>query len=401
MKSCFFVLVCLTLLSSLRAEFPSAVLDLVREMKDTGVAVRGGVSKTTGFFLVGIGTARYRAEDPGVSREIAEANAKKQLAAALGQSIKAKDVTILQMKVENDKAEASAFVSSLTESSVDQLLRGVQVLESGKNSKGEMYVVVYLATQSTDMTAALSQSMLKLGDQGVVTAVGIDVRRDVAERNALRSAVEQVAGTLVVGKVSVNEKEEMHKRLATTSGALIEEYRVIKEVRTEVDFRVEILARVNKRKLYENYRSYFKCLDNPVFCIRATDPSLVRHFTQFFVDKGFLLSDDPGKAHYVIELEGRFRDRPTPGNPESQGTMLDLSIAVKSTDGQKVLLMMNACQAKDSAVLGVEQRREETARRIFGKLEARLHQAIHDMIVRLLDDVDVEPGKSLQSGTSF
>ena len=391
-------------LSSLHAwaEIPAPVVNLVAEMRETGSTVQGGVSKDIGVFIVGIGHARYREDDVSLSREIAEANAKKQLASALEQSFKAHDTVALRMTADSDgNAEASAFVSSLSESSISQMMKGLQIAGSGRNSSGEMEVVMYLAEKMQDRTSDLAAAQLKWGDRGVVAAVGIDVQRDIAEKNALRSAVEQVAGTLVVGKVSVNEREEMHKRLATTAGALVEEYRITRETKVETEFRVEILAKVDKRKLYDSYRSYFKCLDNPVFCIVATDESLIRHFSQFFADKGFLLTNVPAECQYLIKLDGRFRDRPTPGNPRSMGTMLALNIQIVSQDGTKTLLTMNERQAKDSEVLSAAQRREETARRIFDKLETRLHKAIQDMVVRILDEVDEQPAGTSTGGTAF
>ena len=402
-KKIFLVLsvVVLAAMQGVLAAVPKPVAELVAEMRETGFTVQGGVSPDLGLFIVGIGHARYRDDDVSLSREIAEANAKKQLTSALEQSFKAKDVVALQMKVENDKAEASAFVSSLTESSVNQLLKGLQMVSSGKNAQGEMEVVMYLTAKMQDRTSDLVAAQMQWGDKGVVAAVGIDVERSIAEKNALRSAVEQVAGTLVVGKVSVNEREEMHKRLATTAGALVEEYRITKETKVEAEFRVEILARVNKRKLYDSYRSYFKCLDNPTFCIVATDQVLIRHFSQFFADKGFTLTNDPSDCQYLIKLDGRFRDRPTPGNPHSKGTMLSLNIEIVSVDGTKTLLTMNERQAKDSEILTKDQRMEEVARRIFNKLEARLHKAIQDMVVRMLDEADTQAAPVVDSGTTF
>ena len=59
---------------------------------------------------------------------------------------------------------------------------------------------------------------------------------------------------------------------------------------------------------------------------------------QFFVDKGFQLTANPVEAHYFIKLNGRFKDRATPGNAKSAGTMLDLGIQVESVDGSRTLL---------------------------------------------------------------
>ena len=83
------------------------------------------------------------------------------------------------------------------------------------------------------------------------------------------------------------------------------------------------------------------------------------------------------------------------------GTMLALNIEIVSVDGTKTLLTMNEKQAKDSEVLTREQRIEEVSRRIFNKLETRLHKAIQDMVVRMLDEADTQAAPVVDSGTTF
>lgn len=374
--------------ASLAESIPVPVSGLLAEMRETGASVRGGYDSDLGVFVVGIGRTRYRHGALGKSREIARMHAVKAVTEALGQAFRAKDVAVLQMSATDEVSKAEVFVSSMTESSVDQLVKGVQEVSSGKNAEGEMEVAVYLASKRCDHTATLLEMQKQWGNAGVVKAVGMGSDRRIAEMNALRSAVEQVAGTLVVGKVSMNEREELHKRLATSAGTLVEEYRVISERKIEMEFRIEVVARVSKRKLYESYKSYFKTLDNPVFYIKATDRALSRNFTQFFIDKGMQISENRDAAQYEIRLDGNYRDRQTPGNDRSRGTMLSLAIEIVSIDGNRVLLKMNEKKSKDSEVLSREQRIEEVSRTIFEKVHGRLHQAIHDMVIKMLDDAD-------------
>jgi len=382
------------------AELPE-VARLVSEMRETGASVRCGYSENTGVFFVALGRSTYSSSSVDCCRELAQVKAERELSSALQTSIKAHDLAVLQMKQGRAKAEVEAFVASQTEISIKQLLKGVRVVWCGKNAEDEMEVVIIATSRMVDLSDDFQKQQVQWGGSGVVKAIGIDSDRAVAERNALRSAVEQVAGTLVIGKVSVNERDELHRRLATTAGALVEEYRVVHEMKREMQFEIEVLARINKRKLYDNYRSYFKCLDNPTFCIVATDESLVRQFTGFFIEKGFLISRNPGDSTFLIKMDGLYCDRPTPGIGESFGTMLNLNINVVSVDGSRVLLSVNEKQSKDSAVLTAEQRREEVARRIFGKLESRLHQEIQNMVVRMLDDADRESSQEPQSGMAF
>ena len=181
----------------------------------------------------------------------------------------------------------------------------------------------------------------------------------------------------------------------------MEEFRVISESKVDMEFKVEVIAKVSKRKLYDSYKSYFKTLDNPAFCIEATNPALKRNFTQFFIDKGMQIVEKSELAQYVILLDGRYCDRPTPENPDSMGTMLSLSIEIVSVDGGRVLMKMNEKKAKDSEVLCRDQRIEEVSRTVFEKVHGCLHKAIHDMVIKMLDDADTKQDETINSGTNF
>ena len=140
---------------SLASGIPQFVSSLLAEMRETGATVRGGSNSDLGVFLVGIGRTRYRHGAVGKSREIAQMHAVKAVTEALGQAFRAKDVVALQMSATDDSSEAKAFVSSMTESSIDQLVKGIQVVSSGKNAEGEMEVAVYLTSKMADHTSTL------------------------------------------------------------------------------------------------------------------------------------------------------------------------------------------------------------------------------------------------------
>ena len=383
-KSIFSFAIMLTVVS-LFGDVSPEVEKLIVEMKESGASVRTLIQGGQGLVMVGIGRTQYKRGAVNKCREIARVEAIREVSGALKTAFKAQTIASLNLEVSGETSKAEMFVSSLSEASINQMVKGIQVISSGKNESDEMEVVVLLSSVFHDASDVLSAMQEKWGDKGVVKAVGIDEDRYLAERDALRSAVEQVAGTMVVGKVSVNEREELHRRLTTTAGALVDEYRIVRETKVEATFNVEIVARVSKRKLYDSYRSYFKCLDNPKFCIEATNSALVRAFTQHFVDKGFTITEKADEAQYKIKLDGRFRERTNPvtGNP---GTMLALTVEIVSVDGSTVLMRMNEKQAKDSDVLTREQRTEAVCERIFEKLKQQLDQAIHNMVIRMLDD---------------
>ena len=387
----FSLMVLLALLTlSASAIVPQYILDEAQEMQELGCRVSCGVSDADGLYMVSIGTAEFRRGQTRKSQASAEQQAKKQIAEALGMSIKAKDVAGMTMVSDGDKTMVKATISSFSESQVEQLLKGVALASAGPNEdKTEMRVVMYLTAKVQDATSELDDMMKKYGDKGVVEAIGIAAEQPTAEKYALRSAVEQVAGTMVVGKVTTNEQDDLHERLSTTAGALVEEYRV-KSVAT-VDSMVHetIVARVNKRKLYDSYKAYFKCLDNPSFYIVATDPSLKAEFAQYFIDKGMDVVEKLGDATYQIMLDGKYTDRPTPGVEGSMGTQIYLEIKVTEIGGKgRILMDITEKQSKDSNVLTAQQRRAEISRRILKKVDERLHQKIHELVIQLLDEAD-------------
>lgn len=366
------------------ADLPDDVRQLCNKVAVAGSSVEVGESKDCGVFIVGVGRAEFRPSDVGRCREIAEKKALEAIAGFL--NVKVESETEMSVQ-ENQTDGVKEFYSSLTKASVASLLKGARTVSAGKNGNGEMEAVVLVTTKAADASGIFAAAQGQMGDKGTVMAVGIDVERATAEKNALRSAVEQVAGTMVAGKVAINEKEEMHKRLAATAGALVEEYRVVKESKVKAEFRVEVVAKVSKKAIYESYKSYFKAIDNPSFVVESNEPALTGAFSQYFVDKGFNLTERTDLAHYVIRLNGNFSERKNPvtGNP---GTMLALSVEIVSVDGKTVLLKMAERKSKDSEVLSRDQRVEAVSKMIFAKIHERLDNAIHQMVIKMLDDTE-------------
>ncbi len=360
------------------SEIESAIVKLNASHAESAI----GFADDSGVFIACVGRDSGD-DDVDASRERARLAAINAVASVLGNKTKSS----LQISTDENENEVKEFFSSLTETTVAACLKGVRVLRVGKNAEGETVVVVVATAKASDASVCLQQAMDGMGENGVVLAVGIDSSRAIAEKNALRSAVEQVAGTMVAGKVSMTEKEDLHKRLATTASALVEEYRITKESRMDADFKVEIAARVSKRAVYDSYRSFFKAIDNPTFLVEANENSLKGAFTQYFVDKGFNLTERKDLAHYVIRLDGKFTERPNPVTGK-QGTMLTLSVSVVSTDGKTILLQLSERKSKDSDVLTREQRIKAVSSMIFKKIRNQLDEKVHDMVIRMLDEAD-------------
>lgn len=379
-------LLCAGFAVNVRAAIPKGMRKAVSSLLKEGGASVTGYSEKDGIFVIGIGRHAITQKGKDDAQHRAELEAKKAIVTFLNTSISSSSQYVYEETTVGEQTEFKEFFSQLTTEKVDELLKGAQLLRSGKNADGEIEVVYAVTERATDASHVLAAAQKASGDNDTVRAKGVDSDRQKAEQKAIASAVEQVAGTMVVSKTSVNEADELRARLATTAGALVEEYRILEEHYQEGQHHVIIVAKVSKRKIYESYRSYFKALDNPTFTLQSTDLELEEAFKRYFIEKGVHITDRADEAHYLIKLNGKFAERKNPITGKD-GTMLSVTLEVCSLDGQKTYFHLPSKRyAKDSDVLTQAQRREDVSNRIFRELKTELDTAFHQMVIRMLDD---------------
>ena len=370
---------------------PEEIRDAIRELRETeGVSIAGR-SAEAGIFVVGIGRCSIeetKRKSVSTAQKVANTRLKEVIASFFGTQIESTKTYSYEEKTNGDKDEVNEYFASLTKSQVKQLLKGIQFAEQHTTQDGVVEVVGFVTSRMMDASGELEGAQKAWGDRGVVKATGVDSDRRKAEQEALRSAVEQVAGTLVVGKTTLNEEDDLRSRLATTASALVEEYRILEEKFQDGQYFVVVAARVSKRKIYESYRSYFKALDNPTFYLNASDRELADAFKRYFIDKGVAITENLSEANYVIRLTGRFVERKNPVL-DSMGTTLTITLEVCSTDGKTTLFQLPTKRfSKDSEILTQEQRRDEVANRAFRDLKTELDEAVHQMVIRMLDNAE-------------
>ena len=364
---------------------PSAIVELAREMCENGADVQAGSTPELGVFVVGIGRVPM-GENLDQTREAARLGAVHAISAFVGTSFSGSSTVEERASVSQGNAEVESFFTKRSQSEAKAFLGGIQTLSARRNEHGSMEVVAYTAQRSPQVAEAQRVLAQASELQGAVIATGYGTDRAAAEKRALASAVDQVVGTMIIGKTAVNERMELTAKLSSSAQGLVESYRVVRETHEEQQFCVVVAAKVSKRKVYENYRAYFKHLDNPVFYLRASDADLANAFEQYFLDKGVRLTRNLASAHYIISVDGQYTLRPSPitGAP---GVVLSARVEVCSRDGQRVLMSLPPQRAaKDSRVLTLAQMTEEVSQRVFGKLKPALDEAFHKMVVTLLDD---------------
>lgn len=367
---------------------PAEIKDLVAEMRESGADVRAGYSRELGVYVVGIGTAEIKGSKD-VAREKAKVNAVDAIAAYLGAAIESSTKMATEESTVGDVTETKEFYQKVQSVDVKQFLKGIVTLDSRTKGDGDMEVAIYCTSTTKDASAELVAAKTQ---DGTVQATGVAETREMALHRAQRSAVEQVVGTSSVSKTVVHtldSQESIKSRKGTFADGLIEEYRILpEEDRCEEGFRVTIVAKVSKKKVLDTYRAYMKAMDKPAFYLQSSDEELEDAFTQYFIDKGFIISRRPEGANFSISLKGDFAPVEDPVSGRA-GTQLSMTVTVMTIDGAKVLLKVTNDPRKASFFTGSKDRqKEKTAEKACKQIESNLGKAIHKMVVKMVDEID-------------
>ena len=369
--------------SSLAFAVPVEVEKVADKMLADGVEIRAGRTERLGVFVVASASVDI-AGSAAKARNAARALAQRNLAGFLNTRIQSKESVGTQYVSDGDASQVQEFFSSLTETSVKELLKGVQDLRSFEKD-GALVFVVYMTARGCDKSDEFRRAKDAMGDAGTVEAVGEAANRDAALQKALRNAVEQVLGTIVVGETAVKDLERVKSRIFAGAQGLVDEYRVTAEVQVELGVRVTVLAKVSKKKLLDSYSVYMKALGDPVFYLHTDSEELSTQFTQFFTDMGFKVSAVEAGANYRIEAAGNFREVKHPASGR-KGTQLSLSVKVYAIDGSEVLVSVANDPRKSASFVGsLDRQREIVAEKAFNQMKGPVHEKIQQMVAKMME----------------
>ena len=166
---------------------------------------------------------------------------------------------------------------------------------------------------------------------------------------------------------------------------MVEKYRVISETEVTNGKRVEIVAKVSKKNLLDNYSNYMKFLGDPAFYIESNSGDLQSHFTQFFTDMGIRIAAVPNEATYVIHCVGEFRRLKHPANGR-QGTQLSLRFKVSEINGNEVLIDVKNDPRKSTCFVGKDHDRQKElcSNKAFSQMQNIVHEKIQAMVGKLV-----------------
>lgn len=371
---------------------PPQVEALAEKMLADGAGARAACNKQLGVYVVAMGSAEITGSK-AKAKTVARMEAVKNIGEYLGSQVSASETAGMKASTDvNGVEQSEEFFSSVMQVNVKQALKGVQDLRFVED--GDRIVsIVYLTTKSADKSAELKAAMNAMGDEGTVKAVGEGKTHDVAVQLALRSAVEQVVGTMVVGETKIADNEAVRNKIFSGAEGFVDEYRIVAEATVTVGARVEIVARVSKKKLLDSYRVYLKTLGDPMFYLecRSTDSEfedrqVATRFGQFFRKLGFKTTKDKAKADYFINAVGEYRRVTNPIDEDQVFTQYSMTITVLSKTGDELLSLPNNPRKSAVCINNPEREREVCAAKAFRQMEKPVHQAVNDMIARMMAD---------------
>lgn len=281
--------------------------------------------------------------------------------------------------------KSSATFRKRIETKVDAFVRGLKMV--GQVTVAEKsYVVCVTCERFEDDSNILKAAQAEYGDEGVVKSIGEASTSELARQKAVRGAVEQVLGTVVVGYDKMGSGSSFQNKVFSGTDGVVEKYRILSECDVAIGKRIEIVAKVSKKSLLDNYSAYMKFLGNPAFYVESNSPDLASHFTEFFTDMGIRVVANPDEAAYVIFCSGNFRDVKHPLEDDCNGVQLSLRFKVQEINGKDVLIDMKNNPKKSVCFVGsdVERQREICADKAFRQMRKPLHEKIQAMVGRLV-----------------
>ena len=354
--------------------------------------IAGGYNDSVGVYVISV----VKIDQPNLTNdelnELALTRGKKEIAAFIGQEIKAHDRVENTTTQINNQEETKSFYSSVMEVNVSQLLNGVTLYKVWKENN-ETIAVCYLTGKTADMSARLKAQIAQLppdtvGASGIASIEkgNIQVAKEKALRMALRNAVEQVLGTVLAGNTQVQDNEKIRSRIFSQSRGFVETYRIVTENSSNDYYRIEVIAKIAKNKLLDSYSSYLKTMGDPEFFIRTNNKELYLTFLKFFEGLGLKLTNNLNSAVYIIDAIGDFKNVKHPVE-NLYGTQLSLWIRIyDAKSGQELLSQKNNPRRAVSFVSSGERQKDIAVEKAFKQIRNPLHKSVDKMISQMVSN---------------
>lgn len=370
------------------SEQPSLdISEKVLQMKKRGQTCGGGMSKKFGVYIISVVDVELENDfSRQEMTELAIAQAKKEIAAFIGQEISAKDTVGTVEKSVDGQTQSKEFYESLSTIQVNQFLHGVVLYEIQETAKG-LSVVCFATGKTMDMAREMEAQMAQ-NPPGTVSASGfayiVNNRIDVAKQQsllaALRSAVEQVLGTSLASNTQVQNNEKIQSKIFAHASGFVDEYRIVGEAERDSNYQTVVYATVSKNKLLDSYQAYLKSFGDPAFLLVTDNLELYQTFTKFFVGLGLKMTADEKSVDYIIDAMGDYRSIVHPASGVS-GIQLSLWIRISDAHTKRELLSQKNDPRRSAVFHSVGERQKDIAtEKAFAQIRTPLHEALNQMI---------------------
>lgn len=366
-------------------------LEKARECLDNNTQLDSDETDEDGIYCISLAKIDEPDEGQTIEQAIGEAElkAKRNLTAYVHGETMTADRSVEKTSVEvteNGTKERKSFSKfhQKIESKVDAFIRGTKIIGQVTH-KESSYIVCVTTERFEDDSAILKAAQAEFGEEGVVKSVGEAADFETAKQKAIRGAIEQVLGTVVVGYDKMSSSTGFSNKVFSGTDGVVEEYRVLNEKEIAIGTRVELVAKVSKESLLDNYSNYMKFLGNPGFFIESSSPDLESHFVDFFIDLGIRITQNPEEATYIIRCYGEFRDTVHPANGRN-GKQLSLRFRIHEINGKEALVDMKNDPRKSASFVGRDPDRQSEicAKKAFKQMKKPLHEKIQAMVGKLV-----------------
>lgn len=318
--------------------------------------------------------------------DIAEVRAKKQIAAFLGSSATSQEELIYKEETVDGKTTSQEFFRSVKRVDVKQFLRGVTLFNQ-EVKNGHLCAAYYVTGKLVDASAAF-ESQLRSTSPGVVQSVGfgiiIDEKIAPAKRKALqtalRNAVEQVMGTMVVGQSQLMDNDKVKSKIISQTVGNVKQYRILKEFQTGNNYQVIINAQVDEKSILDNYTAMVRSMGNPGFYVHTADPDLHTAFSGFLSDLGFKVTTDKNDAQFVFDADCKYLE--VDDSQYGKGLQIDLALQLYDKGNHQQLISIQNMPRLTSTYSGsFHQIRQSAAEKAFKTIKKQLHEKLNKVVM--------------------
>ena len=317
---------------------------------------------------------------------IAEIRAKKAIAGFLGSNISAQEKVFMESGSKNGVEYLVQFSRSVQNINIDQFLRGVVLLD--QKADGDRLQAAYYVTGKLQDSSAELEKQLHAAPPGTVRAIGYSLvvnsqigrARQKALQTALRNAVEQVMGTMVIGQSQLMNNEKAKSKVISQTVGAIKKYRIVREGMVGTNYQVIINAQVEKEHIIDNYAALIRSMGNPPFYVETVDPDLKTAFEGFLANLGFLVTPHKNDAAFIFDANCQYLG--VNDDYYGQGIQIDLELRLQDIRGGGQLFSIHNTPRLTSTYSGTfHQIRQSAASKAFKTMKKQLHEKLNKVVM--------------------